>query len=185
MAESDLAWETRDSDVAYTCPGFEIVHEDVVLPDGTDTDYDFLHDDPAVVVLPFTPENEVVVIEEWRQAVKRMNRALPAGSVEESDEDLSMAAHRELSEETGYVADAVEFLGTFEPANGIADAVHHYFVATGCTQDGDQDLDFNENIRVETTALATLREAVIEGGIRDGRTALGVLRYVATSERKR
>jgi len=185
MVDSDLAWETRDRRVAYTCPGFDIVTEDVVLPDGTETDYDYLHDDPAVVVLPFTPDDEVVVIEEWRQAVQRVNRALPAGSVEDGDDDMARTAHRELTEETGYVADEIEHLGTFEPSNGITDAVHHYFVATGCTPDGEQDLDFDESIRVETTDLASLREAVLEGTIRDGRTALGVLHYEAAAERKR
>jgi ADP-ribose pyrophosphatase len=181
----DLAWETRDSDVAYTCPGFDVVHEDVTLPDGTATDYDYLHDDPAVVVLPFTPDGDVVVIEEWRQAVKRVNRGLPAGSVDDDDDDLAATAHRELTEETGYVADEVAYLNSFEPANGIADAVHHYFVATGATPDGDQDLDFNESIRVDTTDLATLRASVLAGEVRDGRTALGVLLYEADAERKR
>ncbi|MFB6081358.1 MAG: NUDIX hydrolase [Halanaeroarchaeum sp.] len=173
----ELAWETGDRTVAYTCPGFDVLHEDVTLPDGTETDFDYLHDEPAVVVLPFTPDGDLVVIEEWRQAVKRVNRGLPAGSVEERDDDLAATAHRELTEETGYVAAAVEQVGTFEPANGISDAVHHYFVATGCTPDQDQRLDGNESIRVDTTDLATLREDVLAGRIRDGRTALGVLLY--------
>ncbi|MGM0398956.1 MAG: NUDIX hydrolase [Halobacteriota archaeon] len=185
MTESDLSWETRDRVVSYTCPGFDVVTEDVVLPDGTETDYDYLHDDPAVVVLPFTPDGRVVVIEEWRQAVKRVNHGLPAGGVEEDDADLDETAHRELTEETGYVAESVEHVGTFEPANGITDAVHHYYVATGCTPDGDQDLDFNEHIAVETTDLERLHESVLAGDVRDARTALGVLRYLAAPERKR
>lgn len=185
MTESDLAWETRDRTVSYTCPGFDVVTEDVVLPDGTETDYDYLHDDPAVVVLPFTPDGAVVVIEEWRQAVKRVNFGLPAGSVEAGDADLAETAHRELTEETGYVAETVEHVGTFEPANGITDAVHHYFVATDCTPDGEQDLDYNEDIAVETTDLESLHESVLAGEVRDARTALGVLRYAADPERKR
>ncbi|AKH98431.1 NUDIX hydrolase [Halanaeroarchaeum sulfurireducens] len=185
MAESDLAWETRDRDVAYSCPGFDVVHEDVVLPDGTETDFDYLHEEPAVVVLPFTPDGEVVVIEEWRQAVDRVNRGLPAGGSEEDDADLDATARRELTEETGYVADDVEFLGAYEPANGIADTVHHYYVATGCTPNGEQDLDFDESIRVDTTDLATLRSAALSGGKSDARTALAVLRYEAERERKR
>ena len=185
MAESDLAWETRDRDVAYSCPGFDVIHEDVVLPDGTETDFDYLHEEPAVVVLPFTPDGEVVVIEEWRQAVDRVNRGLPAGGSEEDDADLNATARRELTEETGYVADDLEFLGANEPANGIADTVHHYYVATGCTPDGEQDLDFDESIRVDTTDLATLRSAVLSEGKSDARTALAVLRYEAERERKR
>ncbi|GGL47650.1 NUDIX hydrolase [Halocalculus aciditolerans] len=170
----DLAWETTDARVAYECPGFDVVNEDVTLPDGTETDFDYLADDPAVVVLPFTPDGDVVLVEEWRQAVKHVNRGLPAGGIEPEDETYRAAARRELEEETGYTADALEPLGSFEPANGISDAEHHYFVAAGCTPDADQVLDFNESIRPTTMAYDALLDAVEENAITDGRTALGV-----------
>ncbi|MFB6146276.1 MAG: NUDIX hydrolase [Halobacteriaceae archaeon] len=178
----ELAWETLDREVAYTCPGFDVVHEDVRLPDGTETDYDYVDEPPAVVVLPFRDgddENgtEVLVIEEWRQAVDRVNRGLPAGTVEPEDEDLAAAARRELAEETGHAAETVEHLLTVEPANGIADSVHHYFVARGCRPDAGQRLDRDESIRVGTAAYADLRDDVLAGAVRDGRTALAVLRY--------
>jgi len=175
----DLAWETLDRETAYSCPGFDVVREDVVLPDGTVTDHDHLAEPPAVVVLPFTGDGEVVLIEEWRQAVRRVNRGLPAGTVEPGDDDLRVAARRELEEETGYVADDLEPLLTVEAANGIADSVHHHFVATGCTPDGQQDLDDDETIRVATEAFETLRGAVAAGDCRDGRTALAVAHYAA------
>jgi ADP-ribose pyrophosphatase len=172
-----LAWETASREVAYECPGFEIVREDVVLPDGTETDFDYLVDDPAVVLLAFTPDGEVVLGEEWRQAVGRVNRALPAGGVEAADADFAAAAHRELREETGYEADSVAKFAEFEPANGISNAVHHYYVARGCQPTAEQDLDFNESIRVTTEPFADLLAAVRNGSVRDGRTALGVLHH--------
>lgn len=173
----ELAWETVDRDVAYTCPGFDIVHEDVVLPDGTDTDFDYLADEPAVVVLPFTPEGDLVLIEEWRQSVKRVNLGLPAGSVEPEEDDLEAAARRELEEETGYVAGEMAYLDSFEPANGVTNAFFNYFVARNCRPEGEQDLDFNESIRVTTSTMEALRSKLREGSLRDGRTALGVLLY--------
>jgi ADP-ribose pyrophosphatase len=174
---AELAWETLAAETAYECPGFTIAHEDVRLPDGTETEYDYLVDDPAVVVLPFTPDGDVVVIDEWRQAVKRVNRGLPAGSMEPHDDTVETAARRELTEETGYVAGDVTSLTSLEPANGITDAVHHYVVAHDCTPDGEQNLDFNESIRVDTTTMAALRDAVRDDTVTDGRTALGVLLY--------
>jgi ADP-ribose pyrophosphatase len=173
----DLEWETTGAETAYSCPGFDIVHEDVTLPDGTETDFDFLREGDSVVVLPLTPDGEVVVIEEWRQAVKRVNRGLPAGSMEDSDDDPRAAVGRELREETGYEADSVRHLYTAEPANGYADSVFHYFLAEGCTPTATQDLDFNESIRVETTGFESLLAAVREGDIRDGRSAVGIMYY--------
>jgi ADP-ribose pyrophosphatase len=127
-----LAWTTADSRVDYRCPGFDVREDAVVLPDGTRTAYHSVDEPPAVVVLPFTPDGDVVFIEEWRQPVERMNRGLPAGSVDPGDDDLRAAAARELAEETGYSAASFEPLTTVEPANGLANSVHHHFVARDC-----------------------------------------------------
>ncbi|MFC6974303.1 NUDIX hydrolase [Halomicroarcula sp. GCM10025709] len=173
----DLAWETLSAETAYDCPGFDVVHEDVRLPDGTETDFDYLREGDSVVVLPFTGEGDVVVIEEWRQAVGRVNCGLPAGSLEDDDADPRAAVDRELREETGYETGGVDFLYTAEPANGYADSVFHYFLATDCTPTGQQDLDFNESIRVDTTTFEELLERVRTGDIRDGRSAVGIMYY--------
>ena len=180
-AEADeLAWRTTGSETEYTCPGFSVRRDDVVLPDGTETDFHSVEDPPAVVVLPFTPDGDVVVIEEWRQAVGRVNRGLPAGTVDPDDDDLDAVARRELAEETGYEADTLSYLCAIEPANGLLDSVHHYFLARGCEPTAERDLDFNESIRVEVTEYDDLLAAVLDGEIRDGRTVLGVTRYELT-----
>lgn len=174
MSEDSLRWETLDTDLPYSCEGFDIRRDRVRLPDGSETDYDYLVDEPSVVIIPFTADDDVVVIDEWRQAVDGVRRGFPAGGLEAGDDSLAAAAHRELEEETGYVADAVESLVSVEPANGIANAVHHYFVATDCVRTGTQALDDDESIRVALTDLDRLREQVAEGTIRDGRTVLGM-----------
>lgn len=179
MSDDPLAWETLASETAYTCPGFDVVHEDVRLPDGAVTDFDYLSEPPAVVILPFTPDGDVVLIEEWRQAVDRVNRGLPAGTTEPDDDDFAAAARRELAEETGYEAERIEPLETVEPANGVANAVHHHFVAHDCTPTGDQDLDHDESIRVTTASFDDLYAEVLAGDVRDGRMVLAVLAYAA------
>ncbi|MFC6716798.1 NUDIX hydrolase [Natrialbaceae archaeon GCM10025810] len=192
MPADQLAWETLDGRVAYSCPGFDVINESVRLPDGTETDFDYLSDDPSVCVIPFTAagsgggngigsesgvERELVCIEEWRQAVSRVSYGLPVGGVEPDDDDLESAARRELAEETGYEAGTVEPLLTVEPANGIADSVLHVFVARGCRPTGEQRLDHNESIRARESTLEALTDAIAAGEIRDGRTVLAISYY--------
>lgn len=182
MTDQSLEWETHTSNTTYSCPGFTIHQDTVTLPDGEQTTFDYLVDDESVVIIPFTESGTVVIIEEWRQAVSRISRGFPAGGVEQHDASLAATAHRELTEETGYTAAAVEHLLTVEPANGISNAVHHYFVANGCVADGNQSLDDNESIRVDTIAFNELFDAVQAGEIQDGRTVLGALYYALTRE---
>lgn len=172
----NLSWETLESNVAYTCDGFDIVTEQVRLPDGAEAEFDYLSENESVVILPFTSDGRVVVIEEWRHAVRRRNRGLPAGTLE-PDEAPEQAVHRELLEETGYEAASIEHLTTAEPANGFSDALFHYFVAEDCELTGDQQLDVDESIDVDTTTFDDLLAAVRDGELRDGRSALGILHY--------
>ncbi|MFC3956775.1 NUDIX hydrolase [Halovivax cerinus] len=177
MAETPGRWETREETVAYSCPGFDVITQSVRLPDGTETDFDYLSEPPSVAVLPFTPDDAVVTTEEWRQAVERWVRGIPVGGVEPADTDLSVAARRELAEETGYEAETVEHLRTVEPANGLADSLLHLFVARGCRPAGDQRLDRDETIRVRERPYEALKRAVLDGEIRDGRPVLAVSYY--------
>jgi ADP-ribose pyrophosphatase len=173
---SGLSWETLERGVAYSCDGFDIVNETVRLPDGEETEFDYLSEGESVVVLPFTEYGKVVVIDEWREAVDRINRGFPAGGIEDG-EAIEAAARRELREETGYEAGKLSHMMTVEPANGFSDAVFHYYVARECTRTSRQNLDGDESIRTDTTTLDELVTSVRDGELRDGRTAFGVVYY--------
>ena len=179
MTDDELRWGTKATEIAYSSPAFDIRRDAVELPDGTVTDYHYVDESPAVVILPLTPDGNVVVIEEWRQAVDKVNRGLPAGSCE-GDEDVFDAARRELREETGYEAGSLEHLLTVEPSNGIANSVHHHFVAHGCEPTAEQELDDNESIRVDVTDYDEYLSAVVDDELDDGRSALTVTHYELT-----
>ena len=184
----EIAWERIDTELEYTCPGFGVRRDDARLPDGEAVSYHYVDEPPAVVIVPFTPAGELVLIEEWRQAVGRVNRGVPAGTMEpvadgppawERGEDVEFesverAARRELAEETGYEAGDVRDLVTVEPANGVTNAVHHYVIARDCRPTAERNLDDDESIRVAPTDYEEVVREVQDGEIRDGRAVTAV-----------
>lgn len=66
----------------------------------------------AVVIVAVTPEDRLLLVEQYRPSVAGLVLELPAGLVgdECEGETVEAAAQRELCEETGYVADEFEHL---------------------------------------------------------------------------
>jgi ADP-ribose pyrophosphatase len=80
-----------------------------------------------VSVVAMTPSREILLVRQFRPVVERQTLELPSGHVEEleSPED---AARRELLEETGFVAERLELLGTLVPDVGrLANRMWCYF----------------------------------------------------------
>lgn len=77
----------------------------------------------AAVILAITPEDEVVLVEQFRIPLGRACIELPAGLIGDDaggeGEEAGTAAIRELEEETGYRAGRMEDLGEYYSSPGM------------------------------------------------------------------
>jgi ADP-ribose pyrophosphatase len=62
---------------------------------------------PWVNIVPVTPQGEIVLIEQLRFGTNSIVLETPGGAVEPGEKDLTMAALRELEEETGYTTQRI------------------------------------------------------------------------------
>jgi 8-oxo-dGTP pyrophosphatase MutT (NUDIX family) len=92
---------------------------------------------------------EFVMVRQWRHGDRQMSLEFPGG-VFESGEDAAEAAGRELREETGYTAHAIEKLGEFNPNPAIMSNRVHFFLARDLSAPAGQNLDEDEYVEVET-----------------------------------
>ncbi len=129
----------------------------------------------AVVVLPVLEDGRVVLIRNERFAVGKTLLELPAGTLEE-DEDPAACAGRELTEETGYVAEQISRLTGFYTSPGFCTERMHAYLATGLTFEG-QSLDETERITAEPMTMDDALRAMRNGEIEDAKTIATLLFY--------
>ena len=92
----------------------------------------------AAVILAITPEDEVVLVEQFRIPLGKPCIELPAGLIGDDDggenEDAATAAIRELEEETGYRAARMEAMGEFYSSPGMVSEAFTLFRAYDLTR---------------------------------------------------
>lgn len=92
----------------------------------------------GVMVVAVTPKGNLLLVEEYRPPVSGRVLSLPAGLVgDDGPEPASVAAARELREETGYEAVELEFLGAGPSSPGLASESVSFFLARQTRRAGE------------------------------------------------
>jgi 8-oxo-dGDP phosphatase len=134
----------------------------------------------AMTVVLDEPGDRLLLIWRHRFIVDRWDWEVPGGYVDPG-EDGATAAVREVEEETGWRPRSVEFLLTFQPALGSADAPQDVYVARGADLVGEPETDEAEAVRWVPVEEAL--EMTRTGEIIGAATVIGVLHAVADRTR--
>ena len=114
----------------------------------------------AALILALTPEQKVLLVEQYRIPVHARTIELPAGIIGDepgcSQETHAAAARRELLEETGYAAARMEALTTGASCSGITTERVTLFRATELTREGQGGGVAHEDITVHEVPLAEI-----------------------------
>ncbi len=116
-----------------------------------------------VNVIPVTHDGRVVMIKQYRHGSKKVTLEIPGGLVDE--EDAREAAQRELLEETGYVGDRVELLGSVNPNPAIFNNLCHTYLIENAKEVADKALDPNEDIEVILMPADEIPDILASGAI--------------------
>jgi ADP-ribose pyrophosphatase len=120
----------------------------------------------AAVILAVDAEDHVILVEQFRVPLGKICVELPAGLIgdhdDDADEDASVAAARELEEETGYRAGRMEPLGEFWSSPGMVSESFSLFAAHDLEKIGPGGGVAGENITVHRVPLAGLVDFVAE-----------------------
>ena len=124
------------------------------------------HSDACVGILAITPDDKVVLVEQFRIPPPRHVIEIPAGIVgdeeEHHGESLADTAARELLEETGYRAGKIQHLIASPTSAGMTPEMTHLFLATELEREHQGGGVGCENIIVHHVPRAQLPQWLAE-----------------------
>ena len=151
------------------------VHLDHVrLDDGSIARREVVEHPGGVTILPVDEAGNCYMVRQFRYPAGHMMLEAPAGKLEYG-EDHRECAVRELSEETGFTADELLYLGGFYTSPGFSSELLHIYLALGLHA-GESHLDEGEFLNVEKLPLQELVDMVMANQVEDAKTIIAVLK---------
>ena len=127
----------------------------------------------AVAIVALDDQQRVVLVKQYRHAVRGQVIEIPAGKLDGDEEPLE-GAQRELREETGFRAGRFERLGSFYPAPAWSTEFVYLYLATNLNP-GPAQPEAEEAIEMRQVALDDAIEMIQSGAIVDGKTIAALL----------
>lgn len=170
-------WTIHGERLVDENPHIRLSVASVELPDGKQFEqYVFRIPRCVMTVVLDEPGERVLLIWRHRFIVDQWDWEVPGGYVDPGEDGVAAAA-REVEEETGWRPRGVEFLLTFQPAIGSADAPQDLYVARGADLVGEPGEDEAEAVR--WVPVDEAREMIQRGEILGAATVIGVMHAIA------
>lgn len=117
-----------------------------------------------VNVVALTPEDEFVMVRQFRLGSGTETLEIPGGMVDAGETPRDTAA-RELLEETGYVAEHWLPIGTVNPNPALYGNTLHTYLARGCRRVAEIVNDDSEETIVELVPRSRVQELAQRGAV--------------------
>jgi 8-oxo-dGTP pyrophosphatase MutT (NUDIX family) len=142
-------------------------------------DYYVIHLADAVHVVALTPDDEVILVRQFRAGSGRDSLEIPGGLVDPG-EDPCVAGVRELLEETGYAGDPPELLGTLWSVPSLLTSRISTIVVRNASRIAEPDPDHSEELTVLRVPRSEVPRLIREGLIDHALVVVGLLWWLGS-----
>ncbi|MCB6413925.1 NUDIX hydrolase [Faecalimonas umbilicata] len=170
-------------ELAYKGTVLNVYKDYMEFANGNTAEWDYIHHDGAAAVVPVMKDGRILMVRQYRNALERYTIELPAGKLDDPDEQGIVCASRELEEETGYRSEKLEWLITLRTTVAFCNEKIEIFVARDLIP-SKQHLDEDEYIDVAAYTMEELKEMIFSGEIEDSKTVSAILAYEVKYGRK-
>ena len=165
----------RSSITVFKGRVFHVDRDLVALPNGRTVPLDVVRHRGSVVLVPQPDRERVILIRQYRYAIRKWIWELPAGSLD-ARESASRAATRECEEEIGLTPGKLTKLGEWYPTPGFCDEKMTFFRCEKLSPPkGPIARDADEQIEPRTFTLDAAWRLVASGQVVDMKTVLGLV----------
>lgn len=109
--------KTLSKEAIYEGKIINVEKHKVLLPNNETSYREVVKHNGAVAVCALTPDNEVILVRQYRKPMDEVLLEIPAGKLEPGEDRMS-AAKRELEEETGYKTESLILIGEVYGSQG-------------------------------------------------------------------
>ena len=158
-------WKVEQDKKVYETPIFSL-QQIKLIPDQKRTPSDFyVLDAPEWInIIALTPENEILLVEQYRAGIDEPTLEIPGGMVDSGEEPIE-AAKRELLEETGFESKNWSTFGKTSSNPAILNNFTHLYLALDCIKTDEQKMDGTEDILLHQLPLNYFLELVQNGTV--------------------
>jgi len=130
-----------------------------------------------VQVIPITPDDQIVMVRQYRHGCGRIFLELPGGLIDKNDLSPDQTAKRELLEETGYRAENLILLTGIYPQPAVLNNKGLTYLAREVKKVAEPNFDATEDIEVCLVKLQKIPEMIRSGEINHGQTVMALSVY--------
>ncbi|EGQ3846859.1 NUDIX hydrolase [Staphylococcus pseudintermedius] len=160
--------KTISKESIYKGKIIEVEKHKVSLPNNETAYREVVKHNGAVAICALTPDQQVILVKQYRKALEQELLEIPAGKLE-LGEDRESAAMRELEEETGYKAKKLTLIGEVYGTPGFSNEKISVYFADNLVE-GKVNLDEDEFVEKVLYSLDDVKKAVEARTIEDAKT---------------
>ncbi|ANK37242.1 ADP-ribose pyrophosphatase [Staphylococcus equorum] len=168
----NLFEKTLHKESIYKGAIIDLEVHDIELPDGQTSKRELVYHNGAVAVCAINPDNQVILVRQYRKPAEKTLLEIPAGKLEINEERES-AAKRELEEETCYIAENLELITEMYGSPGFSNEKISIYLAKDL-KIGEMNLDDDEFIEIETYNIEEITIMLQNKEIEDAKTIIAL-----------